>query len=60
MTKTVAIIGQGLTGVTAGLMLAEHGYDILLVGAKPPLIGGLQLAPMGWKLYAQLGYMMRR
>ena len=55
MTKTVAIIGQGLTGVTAGLMLAEHGYDILLVGAKPPLIGGLQLAPNGLEALRTIG-----
>ncbi len=55
MTKTVAIIGQGLTGVTAGLMLAKHGYDILLVGAKSPLIGGLQLAPNGLEALREIG-----
>ena len=56
MTKTVAIIGQGLTGVTAGLMLAEHSYDILLVGAKPSLVGGLQLAPNGLEALRAIGF----
>jgi salicylate hydroxylase len=63
MTKTVAIIGQGLTGITAGLMLAQHRYghkngerhDILLIGAKPRLIGGLQLAPNGLEALRAIG-----
>ena len=30
----VAIIGGGLTGVTAALHLAEHGYDVVLLEAE--------------------------
>ena len=30
----VAVIGGGLTGVTAALHLAEHGYDVVLLEAE--------------------------
>ncbi len=36
----VAIIGGGLTGVTAALHLAEHGYDVVLLEAETIGSGG--------------------
>ena len=36
----VAIIGGGLTGITAALHLAEHGYDVVLLEAKTIGSGG--------------------
>jgi gamma-glutamylputrescine oxidase len=36
----VAIIGGGLTGVTAALYLAEHGYDVVLLEAETIGSGG--------------------
>ena len=36
----VAIIGGGLTGVTAALHLAEHGYDVVLLEAESIGSGG--------------------
>ncbi len=37
--KTVLIIGGGVAGLTAGIDLAEEGYDVHLV-EKTPTIGG--------------------
>ena len=39
-TCDVAIIGGGLTGVTAALHLAEHGYDVVLLEAETIGSGG--------------------
>ena len=39
-TCDVAIIGGGLTGVTAALHLAEHGYDVVLLEAETVGSGG--------------------
>ena len=36
----IAIIGGGLTGVTAALHLAEHGYDVVLLEAEAIGSGG--------------------
>ena len=36
----VAIIGGGLTGVTAALHLAEHGYDVVVLEAETIGSGG--------------------
>ena len=36
----VAIIGGGLTGVTAALHLAEHGYDVVVLEAEAIGSGG--------------------
>ena len=36
----VAIIGGGLTGITAALHLAEHGYDVVLLDTKTIGSGG--------------------
>ena len=36
----VAIIGGGLTGITAALHLAEHGYDVVLLEAETIGSGG--------------------
>ena len=40
LTCDVAIIGGGLTGVTAALHLAEHGYDVVLLEAETIGSGG--------------------
>ena len=47
MTQRVGIIGHGLTGIAAAAMLARSGYQVTLIGPKPPFAGGLQLAPNG-------------
>jgi len=56
MTQSVGIIGHGLTGITAAIMLARAGYQIDLIGPKPEFSGGLQLAPNGLAALQTLGH----
>ena len=37
MTQSVGIIGHGLTGITAAIMLARAGYQVDLIGPKPEI-----------------------
>ena len=55
MTQSVGIIGHGLTGITAAIMLAR-AYQVDLIGPKPKLSGGLQLAPNGLAALQTLGH----
>ena len=55
MTQSVGIIGHGLTGITAAIMLARAGYQVDLIGRKPEISGGLQLAPYGLAALQSLG-----
>ena len=55
MTQRVGIIGHGLTGIAAAVMLARGGYQVTLIGPKPPFAGGLQLAPNGLAALRALG-----
>lgn len=55
MTQRVGIIGHGLTGIAAAVMLARSGYEVTLIGPKPPFSGGLQLAPNGLAALRALG-----
>lgn len=55
MTQSVGIIGHGLTGITAAIMLARAGYQVDLIGRKPEFSGGLQLAPNGLAALQSLG-----
>lgn len=36
MKPCVAIIGAGVSGLTCGVLLAEHGYDAHIFAAEPP------------------------
>ena len=56
MTQSVGIIGHGLTGITAAIMLARAGYQVDLIGPKPKFSGGLQLAPNGLAALQTLGH----
>ena len=56
MTQSVGIIGHGLTGITAAIMLARAGYQVDLIGPKPQFSGGLQLAPNGLAALQTLGH----
>lgn len=55
MTQRVGIIGHGLTGIAAAVMLARGGYQVTLIGPKPSFAGGLQLAPNGLAALRALG-----
>ena len=56
MTQSVGIIGHGLTGITAAIMLARAGYQVDLIGPRPEFSGGLQLAPNGLAALQSLGH----
>ena len=56
MTQSVGIIGHGLTGITAAIMLARAGYQVDLIGPRPEFAGGLQLAPNGLAALQSLGH----
>src|SRR4030095_5213745 len=36
MEHRIAIIGAGVSGLTCGVVLAEHGYETHLFAAEPP------------------------
>ena len=55
MTQRVGIIGHGLTGIAAAVMMARGGYQVTLIGPKPSFAGGLQLAPNGLAALRALG-----
>ena len=55
MDKTVAIIGNGLTGITAAFLLNKMGFHTYLIGQKPHLSGGLQLASNGLTALKEIG-----
>ena len=51
----IIVLGQGIAGLTAAVVLAEAGYTVQVLGRRYPAAGGLQLSPNGFKALAVLG-----
>ena len=51
----IIVLGQGIAGLTAAVVLAEAGYTVQVLGRRYPAAGGLQLSPNGFKALAMLG-----
>ena len=51
----IIVLGQGIAGLTAAVVLGEAGYPVQVLGRRYPAAGGLQLSPNGFKALAVLG-----
>ena len=51
----ILVMGQGIAGLTAAIVLGEAGYSVQVLGRRFPAPGGLQLSPNGFKALAALG-----
>ena len=54
-TSRVIVLGQGIAGLCAALVLGEAGYAVTLLGRRYPAAGGLQLSPNGVAALSALG-----
>lgn len=51
----IIVLGQGIAGLMAAVVLGEAGYPVQVLGRRYPAAGGLQLSPNGFRALATLG-----
>lgn len=51
----VIVLGQGIAGLCAAVVLGEAGYRVTVLGRRYPASGGLQLSPNGFAALSELG-----
>ncbi len=55
LNKKIIVLGQSLAGLASAITLAKSGHAPCLVGTRPIMQGGVQLAPNGIAALRQIG-----